>query len=244
MNTNSIGSSASLSMSHLTARADELNKAVDHWNHGMLWSLALAALAACAVLVTTRMVLFRAKQLNEVQAQLLKAKDNELARNLKDKDLKIAEANERANVAALELEKFKAPRFLSSAGQSELAEAMKQYTGVTFDGGIGPLNDPEPQHLFDSIAQALLQAGWRQVGWKEQSGFVLGRTGGRPALGGVSVTNVIIDIHPQQSDRLWPIAQSLASTLQAFGVAAQAQQGSGGTNENPEAIHILIGRKL
>lgn len=70
--------------------------------------------AAVAIVITTRMQLFRSKQLDEVQTQLLKTKEAQLTSDLKDKDVKIAEANERANQAALELAKFKAPRALSA----------------------------------------------------------------------------------------------------------------------------------
>ena len=83
---------------------------MDGW---VVRSLIVAAVAAVAIVITTRMQLFRAKQLDEVQTQLLKTKEAQLTSDLKDKDVKIAEANERANQAALELAKFKAPRALS-----------------------------------------------------------------------------------------------------------------------------------
>jgi hypothetical protein len=83
--------------------------------------LIVAAVAAVAIVITTRMQLFRAKQLDEVQTQLLKTKEAQLTSDLKDKDVKIAEANERANQAALELAKFKAPRALSAEQMGQIA---------------------------------------------------------------------------------------------------------------------------
>jgi hypothetical protein len=58
----------------------------------MLWALGFAALAALAVVVATGVVLSRSKQLGATQQTLLKAKDDQLSRDLSDKDLKIAEA--------------------------------------------------------------------------------------------------------------------------------------------------------
>ncbi len=57
-------------------------------------------------------------------------------------------------------------------------------------------------------------------------------------------TNVIIDIHPSQASRLWPVARALAEALAAEGIAAAYDQGSGGGNTNERAIHVLVGRKL
>lgn len=228
----------------LTRRAATLNGAIDSWNGAMIWALVLAALAAIAVVVTTRLALARAKQLGEVQAQLLRAKDNELASNLKEKDLRIAEATARANEAALELAKYKAPRSLTSEQAARVTAAMGQFAGMQFDGAIGPLNDPEPMVFFDQVAKSLAAAGWQQVHWKSALTMRLPRTNGTPDLGGVSVTNVIVDIHPTHRTRLQPVAQALAAALAAEGISAIADEGAGGGSENSAAIHILIGRKL
>jgi hypothetical protein len=232
------------SIEDLTRHAAQLHDAVDWWNDWVVRSLIAAAVAAVAVLVTTRMQLFRAKQLDEVQTQLLKSKESQLAADLKDKDVKIAEANERANQAALELAKFKAPRALSAEQMGQIVAKMKRFAGTEFDGGVGPLNDPEPLHLFDQMSQSLVAAGWRPLAFASQQAMTLSRSNGTPAVGGVSVTNVIIDIHPSQAERLWPVARALAEALAAEGIAAAYDQGSGGGSTNERAIHVLVGRKL
>ena len=109
------------SIEDLARQAAQLHDAVDWWNGWVVRSLIVAAVAAVAIVITTRMQLFRAKQLDEVQTQLLKTKEAQLTSDLKDKDVKIAEANERANQAALELAKFKAPRALSAEQMGQIA---------------------------------------------------------------------------------------------------------------------------
>ena len=76
----------------LTLRVNALNQSVDWWNTAMVWALVFAALAAVAVVVTTRVPLMRAKELGDVQAELIQAKDRQLTLDLKDKDSKIAQA--------------------------------------------------------------------------------------------------------------------------------------------------------
>jgi hypothetical protein len=228
----------------LTRQAAQLQDAVEEWNHWVVCALIAAAVAAVAVVVTTRMQLFRAKQLDTVQSRLLRAKEEQLTSDLKDKDVKIAEANERANVATLELAKFKAPRILTVEQISRVTMAMKRFARTEFDGGVGPLNDPEPLHFFDQVVQALTAAGWKQLAFASQQVMTLPRSNGTPPVGGVSVTNVIIDIHPSQASRLWPVAKALAEALAAEGIAAAYDQGSGGGSMNERAIHVLVGRKL
>lgn len=88
----------------LTLRAQDLTRSVDAWNTAMIWVLVLAAIAAIAVVVVTRIVLTRAKQLADVQEELIRAKDKQLALDLKDKDLKISEAGEKAATAETKAE--------------------------------------------------------------------------------------------------------------------------------------------
>jgi hypothetical protein len=220
-----------------------LHDAVDWWNSWVVRSLVAAAVAAVAVVLTTRMQLFRAKQLDDVQTQLLRLKESQLASDLKKKDVKIAEANERANQAALNSPNSR-HLALSAEQIGQIATKMKRFPGTEFDGGVGPLNDPEPLHLFDQIAQSLVTAGWKPLAFTSQRIMTLSRSKGTPALGRVSVTNVIIDIHPSQASRLWPVAQALAEALAAEGIAAAYDQGAGGGSMNERAIHVLVGRKL
>jgi multidrug efflux pump subunit AcrA (membrane-fusion protein) len=90
----------------LTQRINELGGAVDFWNVVMLWGLALAAVAAVVIGVSTRLVVVRTGQLGDLQGQLIAAKDRQLQADLKEKDRQIAvagkdaaRANERAGKA-------------------------------------------------------------------------------------------------------------------------------------------------
>lgn len=83
----------------LSIRIRDLSRSVDFWNTAMVWALVFAAIAAVAVVVATRFVLTRAKQLASAQEELIQAKDSQLTIDLKDKDVKIAQAGERATKA-------------------------------------------------------------------------------------------------------------------------------------------------
>lgn len=70
------------------------------------------------------------KLLAESQDQLLKLKDDKLAKDLSEKDLLIAEANGKAIEAALALERFKAPRILTDAQRERITKKLKLYLGT------------------------------------------------------------------------------------------------------------------
>ena len=98
----------------LTVQVEVLGKSVDKWNSAMIGALVLTAIAAIAVVVTTRIALSRAQTLADAQARIVAAKDRELSIALKEKDLQIAEAKAQAAVAALELQRFRSSRRLTS----------------------------------------------------------------------------------------------------------------------------------
>jgi hypothetical protein len=62
----------------LTARVGELSRGADWWNTAMLWALVFTAVAAIAVVFTTRMALRRAKQLSDAQGKIIELKDSQL----------------------------------------------------------------------------------------------------------------------------------------------------------------------
>jgi hypothetical protein len=91
----------------LIARAGELGRGADWWNALMLWALVFTAIAAIAVVLTTRMALRRAKQLSEVQGRIIELKDSQLLLDLKEKNQKIAEAGATASAAETKAEGFR-----------------------------------------------------------------------------------------------------------------------------------------
>lgn len=62
------------------------------------------------------------------------------------------------------------------------------------------------------------------------------------AIGLTMVTNVIVDVHPDQWTKLGPAATALADALKAEGVDAIAD--SKATTIHNDLIHLRIGRKL
>ncbi len=162
----------------------------------------------------------------------------------KAREERISAANERAAKAELELAKFKAPRVLKPEQLAAITAAMRAFPGTQFDVAVGPFGDPEPEVFGRSISSALIAAGWSQTDWDTLDVQMrLTRPGGA-AIGFAAVTNVIVDIHPSQTGRLWSAAQALAASLRAQGIDADAEQGSGGRNTNETAIHVMIGRKM
>lgn len=132
----------------LTLRIQRLGQAVDWWNTAMIVALILAALAAVAVVVTTRMALVRAKDLSDAQGELDRAKDRNLQDVLKDKDVEIGnamkaagDANERA--AGLEVEAARLRRELMHQGpranlvagdaRKRLVDALRPLAGQSVD---------------------------------------------------------------------------------------------------------------
>ena len=83
----------------LTTRVQELQKSFDFWNTGYVWFVALTVILAFMVFFTQFMSIRRGKELAQTQTKLLKAKDDQLFGDLKEKDVKIAEAEKRASTA-------------------------------------------------------------------------------------------------------------------------------------------------
>ena len=121
----------------LTERVRVLNQATDWWNAVMVLALVLAAISAVAVVATTMMALKRAKQVGDAQSELIQAKDKQLALDLGDKDVKIAQAGRdasEANRGAAEANEraIKAQESLSLAEQHS-AEANAKAEGFRLD---------------------------------------------------------------------------------------------------------------
>jgi hypothetical protein len=68
----------------LTQRVSDLGRAVDFWNVIMLWGLALAAVAAIVLGISTRLIVLRAGQQAESQGLLSEAKDRKALADSKD----------------------------------------------------------------------------------------------------------------------------------------------------------------
>jgi hypothetical protein len=83
-------------MNALSSRVQYLTKATDFWNGWMLWSLVAVTIVAGMVALTTRLAIVRTGQLSQAQDDLNKAKEAQLALDLKSKDVKIGELGTQA----------------------------------------------------------------------------------------------------------------------------------------------------
>ena len=198
----------------LTLRIRELNQSVDWWNTAVIWSLIFVVIAAIAVVVTTRIALVRAKQLTDAQGELIQTKDAQLALDLGDKDLKIAdalkaagEAKERGAVAEqhaaeanlraeqerlerIKLEEDLSPRLFKA--QQEAIERLGAFRGTAVV--LEYLLDPEFERTAEQIAFVLNEAGWAITPRPNSDPNPLFREGvivGGVAEGGVGVVPVL-----------------------------------------------------
>jgi len=130
----------------------------------MVWALVFAALAAVAVVVTTRAPLMRAKELGDVQAELIQAK--QLTLDLKDKDSKIALAErirrtpnrtaESERLARVKIESKVAWRRLTQEQQDEMGRNIaRRFSRI----GVSlwfPAGDSEAAFFAGDIARAMI----------------------------------------------------------------------------------------
>ena len=120
----------------------------------MIWALVAAAIAAILVVLTTRIAWQRTKELADAQAQLSKLKEEALQADLREKNLKIAEASQNAGEANEHAGKFE-----EEAGKLT-AENLRLQAAI------------EPRRLSERQQQALAELaafGGRTVGIKSYS---------------------------------------------------------------------------
>jgi hypothetical protein len=81
------------SIDSLTSRIDSLNRSADWWNSGYLLFVTLSVILAGVTVYFQYTAVKKARLLADAQAQLSRAKEQQLSGDLKDKDLKIAGLN-------------------------------------------------------------------------------------------------------------------------------------------------------
>ena len=138
------------------------------------------------------------------------------------------------------LETCLAARSLFPAQQEHIAGKLRPFLGTPFDGAIGPKGDPEPMLLMHSIGSALLLAGWKPIPSPGNTETYVDPS--LASIGLTSVTNVIIDVHPDHWAKFGAAATALAKALTDEGIAAATD--SQPTSIDTDAIHVRIGRKL
>jgi hypothetical protein len=140
----------------------------------------------------------------------------------------------------LELEKFKAPRTLSSEQQARVVEKVRRFAGAQFDGAWTGL-DPEIDLLFTAIEQTLVAAGWKGVPYTGTS-QIYGRKG-YIDVGQANAFGVLVNVNTAQNPELVSAAMELVVSLTEEGIGVGLQTGGGFVSANPNTIHILVGPK-
>jgi len=219
----------------LSGRIQELDRAVNFWNTAMIWSLVFTALAAIAVVVTTRIGLQRAKQLADVQAELTRAKESQLALDLKDKDIKIAGAEERAAEAnrkaeeerlrRVELQRSVLHRMIPQIGVGDKMnyDSLKPFKGVNVILRYAP--EREPGMFSGNLAAIVQNAGWNFLGQQ-------------PAKKNEIVEGVTVE---GDSDFSMKAAKSLVEFLKISGIDGARLTAAKPGSASKDTVEILIG---
>jgi hypothetical protein len=139
----------------------------------------------------------------------------------------------------------KSPRREIIAGkEARITNALKSFSGISFDTGIGP-NDKDVEDFLWDLEPCLWAAGWTQVDWTWPDGSKSGVRRGasrRPTIAtDQACSNVSVQIHPGSEALLGAAADRLVAAIKGIGLAAEKQPFNI-HNGNPNAIHVLIGQ--
>ncbi len=203
----------------LTERVRELSGIVNLWTSWYVCFVLLAVIIASVVFFTQFMSIKKGKDLAQTQNELIKAKDEHLVIDLKEKDLKISEANERASnadkIAAdakLETEKLRdknislemavSPRILE---QGLTGESLKPFANAEIS--VISLPDFEPRRTAGQIRFMLRSV----AGWKKFSGSL-----SHP----MAFFDGVV-IHVGMSEYARTVAEALVSVLNNNGIVAR-----------------------
>jgi len=225
------------------------------WEHLMLLALAATGLVAIAVaLTTTSVVILQRHETAEAKRELeeykitaeskvaeagksagdalLRAADLEKQAEQLRKDT--AEANARAVEAQLALERFKAPRTLSTEQQSAIAEKLKPWANMPVSFGVS--DGAETVSLLAQIRKVVVDAGWSptasQLGDIEINGAGLGY--------GIAVETQVA-LEAASGSIAAGAAKALSEALNAHGIQTKAVINR--LLKNPAAVNVFVGTK-
>lgn len=173
----------------------------------------------------------------EKQAGEAKLAIAEAQTQLAESSVRAANAEQKAAEAKLALEKYKAPRVLTTDGQARVTSKMKAYSDMAFD--FASTTSKESLNLLEQIESALISAKWTQLEW---TGGSISRNGKTP-IGHAIETGVTVQVEIAQKEHLLDVAKALSSALNNEGIAAEAQLMPVPKTANHNAIHIVVGDK-
>jgi hypothetical protein len=139
----------------LASQVQDLSRSLSLWNGVLLWALGIGAVAALGVVITTRVVIVKGQQLAKVQADLIRAKDEQVSETLQKGERNL----EAEKMARVELEQGYAPRRLSEENQKQLAYRLKKFAGQTVSTWFH-VGDHEGYVFCSEVASVLGKADW------------------------------------------------------------------------------------
>jgi hypothetical protein len=136
---------------------------------------------------------------------------------------------------------MKLPRRLTSDQQEKIASKIRPFGAVQFDVALHV--GPETQTFLFQLEMALKAGGWTQVDWSAGNSNVVFTRSGLPKAGVWTGTGVAVELHKEKQDVLYPPVQALVDALVSEGIEAIPMLIGPDTNDNPSAIHVMIGEK-
>lgn len=151
-----------------------------------------------------------------------------------------AEANERAVTAALELEKYRAPRKFPEDIAKQLALELKAFEGTLFAIAV-PSGNREAEVFAEQIESVLLEAKWTQMDWS--GGDIALKRPGKRTWGLASATGVLLLVDEGFKTSLEKPALALGNGLKNTGFAVALTTRPAEQPVMVRAVRIIIGQK-
>jgi hypothetical protein len=213
------------------------------WSNFYFWAGIVALLALGIFEVFSHRYTERKDELVAQQQEITQRQhDAEIAQL----HLEAAQISERAAKSELEVARLSTPRFklLTSEAVASLIEQLTPFSGTKFDIAHAPVGREQWDFLWQ-LEPIFQKAGWTFVDWVGPKVFgKLNWTMTPHQYGIANVSNVDIELSPENRDKLLPAAQALADALNSIGIAATVQpQPISGVSTTTDAIHILVGAK-
>lgn len=158
--------------------------------------------------------------------------------------------------AKLEIARLNTPRvnLLTLENVAVIVEKLSPFSGTKFDVGHAP-NGREQWDLLWQLEPVFAKAGWVFEDWNpgplplpgESRAGVFGKlnwTMQRHIYGVANVSNVSIELSPENRAELLPAAMALADALSGIGIVAGVETHPiSGVSATQDAIHVLVGTK-
>ena len=250
----------------LARRVSDLARAVDFWNHWMLWGLAAATVAALWIVLTTRLTVLRSKQLSVAQGLLESAKDRQLQEDLRSKDVEIGKLQLEADTAnqSIGANKAETAKATQRAAEAQEAAERERLARTSLEAQIAPRRLTPAQEL--AIAEVCAPFRGKQVtvvsyALDAEAAVLAAQIIAAFRGGGLNVTDLTASIQPMGrfdlgihvagSDRA--LVASIRASLSLVGGLSVSQEDSpqegggfimGVGNPNaPADVTVLIGVK-